>query len=359
MDQRDPYDELKNYAQNSENYKGWRREHTKIFGDLFKNAFRRNEEAQICFTAALTDISQRNFALAMPKLDLLESICESGPDETAVLYFKGLNYEMLGEEAKMTECYERLGSTSPTPKFPFAFHPYYRTAKFAQRDSECSKAVYYYRKALEFYDGTVPSPHEASVASRIIYDIATLYLYMHEYGACERFLEASYRYDPAQNQQRDYVRCILLAAQGKRDECTALLKTLSPFLRENCQPMTEAIFRGTDPHYCTVPQDRSLYGAFWSSFSKDEASIRALLADGKTEEAEAAVSGKLTEALGFMKRPLNCRIERAENGEGATVILCKNYRVKSLIAEHAALFALKPPHLHGWEFESVSEFEPF
>ena len=74
MNENDFYDELKKYALDNGNYKKWRKEHTKVFGKLFADAFSESEEAQICFTAALINISQRTFEQAMPKLDMLEGI---------------------------------------------------------------------------------------------------------------------------------------------------------------------------------------------------------------------------------------------------------------------------------------------
>ena len=354
MDEYDYYDELKKHALDNDNYKNWRKVHKKAFGDLFENAFSQNEEAQILLTEALIYISQRKFDLAATKLDMLEQLCDNRFDDTAIYYFKGLNYEMLGNESMMTEYYEKLKSASALPKFPLAFHPYCHTAKFAQRDSECTKSMHYYLKALEFYDGVTPDYHVALIASDIIYNIATLCLYMHEYDECERFLELSYQYDESQNHQRDYVKSVLLAVQGKRYECAELLETLPPFLRENCQAATDAIFSGKDPHYCKVSQDRSLYEDFWISFLHDEPMIKNMIINGNIDAAEESVSQKLTKALGFMKRTLDCRIEKNDE---SIIISCKNYRVSSLIEEYAALFSLKPESLSSWKFVSVDEFE--
>lgn len=350
------YEELKEYAQDSKNYKKWRKEHTKVFGSVFADAFSQSQEAQICLTAALINISQRNFNLAMPKLDFLEAICENDVDKTAVYYFKGLNHEMLGDEQRMTSYYEKLKCTADAPKFILAFHPYYRTAKFAQRASECSKSMYYYRKALEFYEGVHPDAHVASIASHILYDIATLCLYMHEYGECERLLHASYQYDSTQNNQREYMKAVLLAVQGKQDECNQILEKMHPFFRENCQATTAAILSRRDLHYCIVPQDRSLYEEFWASFLQDEKSISDLVQNDRTEEAQALFSQKLSNALTFVMRTLECRIETREK---SIAIKCKNYRIKSLVEEYRALFALKPENLTGWTFMSVEEFEIF
>ncbi len=340
----------------NDNYKKWRMEHIKAFGALFENAFSQNETAQICLTAASNHILQRNFDMATQKLRMLEQLCDNESDETAVYYFTGLNYELLGDETMMTEYYEKLKNVSVLPPFSLAFHPYYRTAKFAQRECECSKAMYYYRKALEFYDGVRPDSHVASMVSHIIYDIATLCLYMHEYEKCEHFLKYSYVYDKSPNQQRDYIKAILFAVQGKRDECVALVKKMNLFLQGNCQAITDAIFSGRDPHYCVVRQDRSLYQDFWTSFSQDIATIKNMVMNDNFDEAEQIISQKLTKALGFMNRTLDCLIEKTAEG---IVIRCKNYRVKSLIAEYAALFALKPANLSSWNFVSVEEFEDF
>lgn len=356
MNEKDFYDELKKQALDSDNYKKWREEHTKVFGTLFSDAFSESEEAQICFTAALISISQRQFDKAMPKLDMLEGMITSESDEAAIYYFKGLNYEMLGKCELMEEYYEKLKDLSSIPKFLLSLHPYYRTAKFAQRDSECSKSMHYYRKALDLYRDVKLDAHVSSVASHIVYDIATLCLYMHEYDQCEHFLEFSYKYDKSKNPQRDYVKAILLALKGKRAECEKLVRGLNLFLKGNCQAMTKAIFNGTDLHYCIVPQDRSQHGGFWRSFENDAGGFRAMAADGRYSELEESISAMLTRVFGFMKRTLECRVETV----GETVVVkCKNYRVKTLIAEHKELFAMMPNELSDFAFLSVEEFERF
>lgn len=356
MQENDFYDELKKYALDNDNYKKWRKEHTKVFGALFADAFSQSAEAQICLTAALINISQRRFDDAMPKLDMLEEMINDPCDEAAIYYFKGLNHEMLGNVEHMEEYYERLRSLPSVPKFVLSLHPYYRTAKFAQRDSECTKAMYYYRKALDFYRDVNVDTQMASIASHIIYDIATLCLYMHDYSQCEHFLEFSYKYDKSKNAQRDYVKAILLAVLGKREECEKLVNGLNLFLKGNCQSMTEAIFNGTDPHYCTVLQDRSQYEAFWQSFVNDADDFRRTIFEGNIAELEKSISVMLTRALGFMKRSLECRIEMI----GETIVVrCKNYRVKTLIAEYEELFSQKPEELSDFVLLSVDEFECF
>ena len=354
MGENDFYEELSMFE--NENYQNWRKVHARAFGDLFENAFAENDEAQMCLTAALNNISKRNFDAAIPTLDMLEKIYSDEADEIAINYFKGLNYEMLGDEEKMTEYYEKLKSASDTPKFNIGLHPYYRTAKFAQRDSECQKSFYYYRKALDFYNDAALSSHSLKIASDIVYQIATLCLYMHEYEECERFLGFSYLYDEEENQQRDYVKAILHAAKGESDECRKMIEGLDSFLKDSCISKTEAIQSGTDPHYCTVLQDRSQYEEFWNSIQRDFQALKSTIMNGKIREAEGLVSQRLTEAMPFMNRKLDCKIEE-ENG--IILVKCKNYYTKSLIAEYDALFSKKPTKLRNVEFVSVCEFGNF
>lgn len=81
-----------------------------------------------------------------------------------------------------------------------------------------------------------------------------------------------------------------------------------------------------------------------------------MIVNGDVDEARQIVSQKLTRALGFMRRDLDCRIEKRDEN---IVIKCKNYWVKSLIEEHSRLFELKPEKLKDWEFVSVMDFESF
>ncbi len=341
------------YALNDKNYKKWRREHTKMFGKTFSAAFADNPEAQIHLTAALINICGRNFSAAMPKLDILENICINDFDEAVVTYFKGLNYELLSQEKEMCEYYERLRCCPVTLTFPFAFHPYYRTAKFAQRDSECSMAIYYYKKALEFYDGKPLSDDEKSTVSKIIYDIATLYMFMHQYNDSEAFLKLSEQYDPSENSQRSYVKAVLFAVLGEGDEAWKLAEGLNRFYREYLDPMITAITNGTDPHYCVTAQDRSGYKEFWSRLLEVKPDLEAIIAKDRSSDAEEIISDRLSNTLSFMKRKLDCRIEASE---GIITVKCKNYRVKSLVNEYDSLFAEKPACFDNWRFISVDEF---
>lgn len=353
----DQYNEfLEQYALNNENYLKWRDIHKQQFGELFDSAFSENKEAQGHLTAALIMISQRQFAKAQPILDLLESLGISDPDAAAVYYFKGLNYECLENEAQMNEYYEELRALSVPFTVVCQLHPYYRTAKFAQRASECTKAIHYYQKSLQFFDGITPNPAQASTISQILFDIANVYLYEHKYDECERFLELSKQYNPSTSPQRDYVTAILYAVLGKRDESQKIIKKLTPLFKKSCELTVKAILEGRDPHYCIVPQDRSAHASFWSSLSQNASSISALLAEEKKGEAEAIVSKLLSDTLSFMQRNIECRIEKIDN---RVTVYCKNYNVKTLMSEYDALFDKKPPHLENWRFVSVNEFKDF
>lgn len=352
----DYYELLMSYALNDKNYKGWRKEHTKIFGDIFALAFTENTEAQIHLTAALINISQRNFVGAIPKLDILKTLYINEYDCAVVDYFTGLNCEMLGNEADMDEHYGKVRTSNVSFIFPLPFHPYYRTAKFAQRDSECSKAVFYYQKALEFYDGTVPDTKTKSTVSQIIYDIATICLYMHRYDECERFLELSKKYDTSDNQHRTYVTSILRAAQGKEDESRKLLDKLNRFFRENCEPMVDAILTQKDPHYCVVPQYRSQYSDFWNYIVLHKSDLEELISKQKKDESQKNISDNLSATMAFMKRQLDCRVESAN---GKITVFCKNYCVKTLACEYDTLFEDKPSELENWDFISVKWFENY
>lgn len=347
---------LTKYALNSDNYKGWRKTHTGMFGRIFSHAFSENAEAQIHLTAALINISNRNFEGAMPKLDVLKDMCASDYDHAAVNYFTGLNYEMLGNESEMNKHYEKLKETDVSFVFPLPFHPYYRTAKFAQRDSECNKAISYYRKAVMIYDGMTPNKQINASVSHILYDIATVYLYMHNYSECERFLQLSVNYDSDVNSHRTYVTALLYAVRGEKDECRRLMSGLNDFLRENCEPMAEAILAGKDLHYCAVPQDRRGYADFWNYIVAHQTEIKSLVYGGKTDKAENIISDKLSSALAFMKRRIACKIEERD---GVITVHCKNYYVKTLAAEYEALFAQKPDALNGWSFVSQDQLEKY
>ena len=350
------FDLFSEYGLDAENYKGWRKVHTKMFGELFSAAFEENAEAAIHLTAALIKISQRNFEAALPVLNLLESVCNNEYDLAVVNYFIGLTYEMLEKESPMTEYYEKVRASEVLLVFPLTMHPYYRTAKFAQRDSECSKAVFYYRKALSLYEGVEPDKRIAASIGQILYDVATVKLFMHEYDECERFLELSTQYDGAEHQHRLYVTAILESIREKTEEVQKLLGKMNAFLRMNCEPMVNAILAKSDPHYGIVPQDRSEYSAFWDELVLEKNLLEELVGCGRVSDAEKIISEKLSKALPFMQKQLACRIVAEED---YIAVFCKNYHVKTLVAEYNALFEAKQNTLPTWSFVSVAQFESY
>ena len=220
-----------------------------------------------------------------------------------------------------------------------------------------SKAIFYYKKALSFYDGVTDlNAKNKSLISQIIYDIATLYLYMHKYDECEKFLSLSNTYDSSENQQRTYVTAILYAVQGRVNDSRNLLDTMSSFLRMNCEPMIEAITAKKDPHYCVVEQDKSAHTDFWNKLIEHKADLEKLVASKKNLDVQKNVSEILSTTLSFMKRQIACRIEASDV---MITVYCKNYYVKTLIEEYESLFSIKPNELNNWRFVSVNEFENY
>lgn len=335
----------------SENYEKWRVMHTQMFGAIFSDAFSEDQEAQLHLTAALIHISKRDFAGALPKLHLLDDRCRYPSDRAALDYFFGLDYELLGQEREMGTYYERLRVSDVSFVFPLAFHPYYRTAKFAQKDMEFAKSVAFYRKALAFYDSKDIA--ENAAVGQIWYELATVYLTVHRYDACEQCLALSELYAQNEIPHRTYVKAVLYAVLGKQNESLALVGKLDPFLRTHCEPMVNAILAGTDLHYCVVGQDRTDYDAFWRKIVRNRKKISELITNGKIAEAENMLSAACSKTLAFMKRALACRL--AVDGDKITVF-CKNYCVKTLMCEYEALFAQKPTSLENWNFVSVRWF---
>ncbi len=347
------FDDLEAVAKNK-NYLAWRATHGKMFGEIFLGAFEESVAAQIQLTAALIDISKRQFDAAVPKLNELESLADTDADVAAIAYFSGLNSEMRECEGEMNSYYEKLLSLGVKFEFPLALHPYYRTAKFAQKASECGKALHYYRKALSFYDGIKPTRGMASTVSHLLYEAATVSLYMHSYDECKAFLDASELYDKSENQQRTYVRAVLCAARGDADGSRAFVSSLDEFLKERCEPLIGAILSGTDPHYCFAECDRSAYSDFWNNLATEANGLEEMIAKGNTGAAEKLINAMLSATFPFMNKELECRIEC----EGGTVtVLCKTYFTKTLAREQAQLFSAKPQQLANWDFVSTDQFE--
>ena len=166
-------------------------------------------------------------------------------------------------------------------------------------------------------------------------------------------MELSQQYDPAPNSQRDYVAAILCAAEGRRNDCMSYLASMDKAFAESCKHVVSAIFSGTDPHYCTVPQSRAGYSVLWARLAEQKDELEQLMRSRITA-AERLISDAFTQALPFMKKRIECR---AALVNGRVTVLCKNYCVKTLKNEYAALFSQKPQELESWTFVSVEYFE--
>ena len=74
------------------------------------------------------------------------------------------------------------------------FHPFYRSAKFAQRTSENEKALHYYKKAIDLYLGQETSADKRRTIGLLYYEMGTVYLSCQDYIKSRQFLEKSYEY---------------------------------------------------------------------------------------------------------------------------------------------------------------------
>lgn len=232
---------LTEYALDSENYKKWREIHGNAFGHIFLSAFEDSPEAQIHLTAALIRVSQRNYNGGLAILSMLEKLCYNDFDCFALSYFIGFCYELLENTEQMNKYYEKMKQYNESYQFIIAFHPYYRTAKFAQRKSENKKALNYYNKALELYSEKETDAVNLENMGQIFYDMGTIFLSCKDYIKSREFLDKSYKYSPAENPQRNYVMAILCAIEGKREESEKLVNCLPDYLKANCEQIIASI----------------------------------------------------------------------------------------------------------------------
>lgn len=241
MDMNEYFDLMLKYTLDSENYIKWREIHAKAFGEVFLSAFKESEEAQIHLTAALIKISKRDFYGGLSILLLLEQICADAFDWFALSYFTGLCYEFLENEEQMNKYYGKMLEYDFDLRVIIGFHPYYRTAKFAQRKSENTKALNYYSKALELYSGDETDAVKLVNLGQICFDMATVWLSCKEFEKSREFLERSCSFSPEENPQRNYVAAILCAVEGKRDEAKKLVDSLPDFLKADCERIVASI----------------------------------------------------------------------------------------------------------------------
>lgn len=232
---------MQEYALDNENYIKWREIHGNAFGEVFLSAFDESPEAQIHLTASLIKISKRDFNGGLAILLMLEQFCFNDFDSFALSYFTGLCYEFLENEEEMNKYYDKMLEYDFDFKFIIGFHPYYRTAKFAQRKSENAKALEYYKKAYELYSDDETDAVKLQNLGQLCFDLGSVYLSVKDYVKSREFLEKSCRFSPAENPQRSYVLAILCAIEGKKDESKQLVDSLPDNLKVICEQIISSI----------------------------------------------------------------------------------------------------------------------
>lgn len=145
------------------------------------------------------------------------------------------------KETQISKYYDKMLTYGFDLHFIIAFHPYYRTAKFAQRKSENAKALEYYKKAYELYSDDETDAVKLENLGQLCYDLGSVYLSVKDYKKSREFLEKSYRFSPAENPQRSYVLAILCAIEGKKDESKQLVDSLPDNLKVICKQIISSI----------------------------------------------------------------------------------------------------------------------
>lgn len=235
MDINDFFSSLQDYIFDSEQYEEWRKIHGNTFGDVFSLAFEDSRESQLQFTTALIKMSKRDYNSGLSMLKQLETFCFCEFDSFALNYFIGLCFEFIGNEEQMNEYYGKMREQNVDYSFTMVFHPYYRTAKFAQRKSENEKSLYYYKKAMDLYSGQETTAEKRENIGQFYYEMGTVCLSCRDYKKSRQFIEKSCEYSPEENPHRNYVTAILCAVEGNKAEAEKLVDNLPEYLKTECQ----------------------------------------------------------------------------------------------------------------------------
>jgi hypothetical protein len=272
-------------------------------------------------------------------------------------YFIGLDLEFMGKEEEMEERYDALKDLDCDLDLPLSFLPYYRTAKFAQREAENSKALYYYGKALQMFDGKKIASSAKTDISHILYDISTVYLYCHRYSDARRVLDISYKYSRKNDDNREFVSAILYAVEGDEKKCTKLLSSLSPIHRNAGMKTAKAILSKTEPHYFELEYDLGTKPIDFMMYVTEKGDMIGDLAEkGDVAVAQEMIGKMLSETFPYVGRTLECRIEK----DGKNLLVkCKNYCIKTLGYDYRLLFEMANKIPHNIRFLSVEEFEKY
>ena len=315
--------------------------HVQFFGPILESAFVNDYQSRVHLTAALNQISNRNLAQGLNKLNQLQDKCVTDADKAAWLFFMGVFQEMSGNKEQMLYFYTQCN------EYGHRFYmPYLKVAKFYLDGHLYLAAEENYRAAIACFTATGLDLPSKRVLGSAYTNLASCLLMMHRYDEAEEALSTSRSLFP-EAPGRAAIEAALHAIHGDVeavDACLAQLKSHAPAMYHALRESTNKILSRTDPLFFPVPVDDGKIAAFWDWFSRYEEGIY-------SNPDSTAIAAKLLETFPFLEEPPIVRLTLDE--ECCELALEDLYAVGITHAYKALLAACPEELTENWQFTVI------
>ena len=226
------------YEQFYENFQNSWDTHMAAFGPILAPAFKDNFEAKIHLTAALNNISRREFEKCFIKLNILKDMCSSDEDCAAWFFCMGLAFEFSGMKDEMLRYYNECVKYEPSFSLP-----YLMIAKCSHAEGNPAFAEKYYEKAVHFLEEEHLPTQTPRIISSVYVNYFSCLTSIGKYSEAETYLKESEEIFQDFPERLHYA-AILYAYMGnnkKYNEYMLLLEKENPNLYKTTKKLIEEL----------------------------------------------------------------------------------------------------------------------
>ena len=319
--------------------------HMQAFGPILENAFAEDYASRIHLTAALNNISRREFSQGLEKLKKIQPECKNDADRAAWLFFTGLLLEMAGDKHQSLVLYMQAN------KLHHRFYmPYLKIAKMAHEDNVYLMAEENYRAAIGCFDGTGLDSQSKTILASAYGNLATCLSMMHRFSEAEEALALSRQLIP-NNPSLAAIEAVLCAVKG--DDAGAksqldILQAYYPPALEKTAEDVDMILNKTHSHFFLIPTEEAPLRDFWQWFAETAESLEAAFEQGGEDAIHGAILDRLSTCFREEIHPAQIDISPED---GMYVLEFQDFFSVSLKAGYETLLSLCPREsLPHWRF---------
>jgi len=319
--------------------------HMAAFGPILENAFAEDYSSRVHLTAALNNISRREFSQGLEKLKKIQPECRNDADKAAWLFFTGLLLEMAGDKHQSLVLYMQAND------FHHRFYmPYLKIAKMAHEDNVYQMAEENYRTAIGCFDATGLDNQSKTILASAYGNLATCLTMMHRVPEAEEALAMSRQLIP-ENPALAATEAVICAVKGNAEDAKAqldILQSYYPPALEKTAEDVEKLLNKSHSHFFLVPTEETPLRDFWQWFERAANSLEERFETSGEDSIHDEILDHLSTCFSEEIHPAQIDISIED---GMYVLEFQDFFSVSLQAGYEALLNLCPREsLSRWRF---------